>query len=351
MAETGESALVARNRQAALAGDAVAQYNLGNMYRLGYQVAADLGQAVHWLTLSARQGNADAVRTLEHLAAQGLLPSADGGSDPAVDALPPLPAPEPDADALEIGGSAPDPRILRAAAEAGDGEAQLALGNLCRDAGRDAEAAQWYGLAAAGGLPGGVFSLGVCHERGLGVTADMGKALDCYRRAAEAGLAEAQYNLGNLYLAGRGVAADAAQAAQWFERAAAAGLAAACFLLGVLSEQGRGVAQDAARAADLYARAAGQGLAEAQFNLANLLREGRGVEADAQEAAYFYRRAAEQGLAEAQLNLGLLLARGAGVPQDGAQALHWLRRAADGGNARAARLLARAPSGTGEGRP
>ena len=41
-------------------GDASAQYNLGDMYRIGYGVPQDDKTAVKWYTLAAEQGNANA---------------------------------------------------------------------------------------------------------------------------------------------------------------------------------------------------------------------------------------------------------------------------------------------------
>ena len=67
-----EPEIVTRYRALALENDPVAQYKLGDLFRLGYQVKRDLDEAVVWLVRSARQGNADAVKTLKKLAADGV---------------------------------------------------------------------------------------------------------------------------------------------------------------------------------------------------------------------------------------------------------------------------------------
>jgi TPR repeat protein len=79
----------------------------------------------------------------------------------------------------------------RPLAEAGDGEAQVALAGL-------------YGS-------------------GLGVPADLAEAARWYRRAAEQGEAIAQLNLGDLHARGAGVPRDLVQAYLWLSLAAAQG--------------------------------------------------------------------------------------------------------------------------------
>ena len=56
------------------AGDAIAQFNLGQMYRQGQGVAQDFVQAHKWLNLGATSGNADAVKNRD-LAASKMTPA------------------------------------------------------------------------------------------------------------------------------------------------------------------------------------------------------------------------------------------------------------------------------------
>lgn len=112
-----------------------------------------------------------------------------------------------------------------ALAEAGDADAQLALGQMYED-GRGGRpdypaAADWYARAARQGLPLAQHRLGQLYERGLGVARDYGAAAGWYRRAAEQGLDVAQYRLGYFYEKGLGVRRDVNQAVAWYERAAA----------------------------------------------------------------------------------------------------------------------------------
>jgi len=57
-------------RKAAEQGEAIAQFNLGNMYVQGHGVAKDYVQAHLWLSLSAAQGDEDAFKLRNRIARQ-----------------------------------------------------------------------------------------------------------------------------------------------------------------------------------------------------------------------------------------------------------------------------------------
>jgi TPR repeat protein len=64
-------------RALADAGDATAQLNLGQLYRLGQGVAADDRQAIRWYTLAARQGSETAQYNLLKMREEGRANHAD----------------------------------------------------------------------------------------------------------------------------------------------------------------------------------------------------------------------------------------------------------------------------------
>ncbi|CAA7623645.1 tetratricopeptide repeat protein [Magnetospirillum sp. UT-4] len=364
-----EPEIIAEFRRLAERGDAAAQFNLGEAYRLGNRIGRDVREAVRWFHHAAAQGHAQARRALDQLKSQGVdvSPPPDASApahrpqslDDLLDSLKPAAAPEgdgghelalappePDSDALDLGGGDEpvDTAAVSAAAEGGNTAAQVVMGNchrlglgVARD---DARAAEWYRRAAEAGDVRGQYALAQMYDQGLGVAASAAEALRWYLAAAQGGDAEAQFNLANMIRDGRGCRADPAVAAQWYRKAAAQGDPAALFALGALHESGSGVAADPARAVAYYRQAADKGDADAQFNLANLLRKGVGAEIDPTEAANLYRRAAQQGLAVAQYNYGLMLAAGTGVTRDPAAALMWLRAAARGGDPHARAMLA-----------
>ena len=135
-----EPEIVTRYREAAERGDAMAQFNLGDSYRLGYRVPRDLVEAVRWLTKAASQGHREAIKKLRQMQAEGiditpppemdaprrqqslddlldsLAPGAANEGDGGVDVL--LPDPEPETDPLYVAEDEVDLAALRAAANA-----------------------------------------------------------------------------------------------------------------------------------------------------------------------------------------------------------------------------------------
>lgn len=180
-----------------------------------------------------------------------------------------------------------------------------------------AAAYHWFSAAAAQGNADAQFSLGVMHERGLGVGQDYGAALRWYRKAAAGGKAEAEFNIGIMYANGLGVPRDYAKARDRYWAAAWAGLAEAQVNVGVLYANGQGVAQDYEEAAVWFDHAAKQGHAKGQFMLAQLYEHGYGVKPDVRLAMAWYRKAQGQGHAQATLALARIYEHGAeGVPAD-----------------------------------
>ena len=78
----------------------------------------------------------------------------------------------------------------------------------------------WTRLAEAG-QAASAFNLGVLHEKGLGVPADLAQAAAWYRRAARAGDIRAHLSLARMYEAGAGVPQSVEDARTWYERAVA----------------------------------------------------------------------------------------------------------------------------------
>jgi general secretion pathway protein G len=101
----------------------------------------------------------------------------------------------------------------------------------------------------------GYYSLGKCHEKGVGVSIDETKAQQLYSKAilpikelALSGNTVAQSFLGICYNHGRGVAKDENEALKWYRKAAEQGDAVAQYNLGVCYANGSGVAKDESEA-------------------------------------------------------------------------------------------------------
>ena len=143
-------------REAAKAGDPIAQRQLAELYYRGEGVEKDYGQAVHWSRAAAEQGDAEA---------QGFL-----------------------AGLYRIGAGVPP-----------DLDQSLS----------------WYRKAASQGHAVSQYHLGAAYDFGTGLPADRGQALRWYKRAADQGHHDAQYNLAVLYLTGDRARPSPAHGLKW----------------------------------------------------------------------------------------------------------------------------------------
>lgn len=213
-----------------------------------------------------------------------------------------------------------DPDTLRANAEAGDVEAELALANAYHTGDgvtqNYAEAALWAEKAAKQGNAAAQNLLGRYAFGGLGVEQDRTTALKWLRAAAEQGDAQHLYDLGVALESDSEGRTDPEAAVEAYEAAAALGHADAIVALGSMAQTGRGVPQDYARAKALYEKAAKAGHARAQNNLGLLYVRGNGVPQDYERAVSLFSAAAKQGLKPAMRNLGVMYENAFGVPVD-----------------------------------
>jgi localization factor PodJL len=113
------------------------------------------------------------------------------------------------------------------AGEAGLAPAQYRLGSIYekgmgveRDLGK---AQEWYGRAAEGGNVKAMHNLAVLHAEGAGGEPDLAKAASLFRQAAEHGVRDSQFNLAILHARGLGVPQDLIEAYKWFSVAAGSG--------------------------------------------------------------------------------------------------------------------------------
>lgn len=174
---------LARN---AIAGQAVAEHDLGTFFALGIEVPQSAEQAAYWYRRAADQGVANAAYNLGVLLERGLGVPRD-----------------PDAAVARF----------REAAEAGHAGALNALGlaylngsGVARD---PAEALIWFQRASAGGNPRGAYNVARLYESGDLGAPDLQTATGWYRVAAAAGNEQARAALARLQgNSGAGVASE-----------------------------------------------------------------------------------------------------------------------------------------------
>jgi TPR repeat protein len=286
--------------RARAAGDAVAQFNLGNMYFNGESAAQDLSEALKWYGRAAEQGFEPAEDSL-------------GGIYTTV---------------AECRNVAEGLKWYRLAAGQAFIPAEYHLGQFYENGGAGpenaTESAIWYQRAAEHVRAFAQSNPGTISQNGKGVSKDTADGLR---------LLLTEYAIGSMYAAGSGVPKNSAEAAQWYGRAAEQGLDSAQFQLGEMYAKGEGVAKDSAQAVKWFRMAAEQGNRLWQLKLGNKLFIGEGVPKDSAEAVKWFRMAAFQGNQSAQLMLGTIYETGAGVPKDDVEALAWFNiGAASGGD-------------------
>jgi len=117
--------------------------------------------------------------------------------------------------------------MLTPAAQEGDAEAALFLGNLYLYAnGMQPDyvlARRWLEVAAKEGRTDALYNLGAMYDKGIGMERDVQQALHWFTLAADQRDNQAQLNLALIYINGKGVERDPVLGEQWLRRAAANG--------------------------------------------------------------------------------------------------------------------------------
>ncbi len=212
-------------------------------------------------------------------------------------------------------------------AEAGDTEAQFALGKYCQEVVRDyATARKWCRMAAEKGHVEAQFELAEALIR-CGVSPskkEQDEAFQCLQKAVTKGHVRAMNQLGFCYMNAYGVAKDQAVASRWFLKAAEQGEPFSQYYLGRRCQVGIGNVQDEEEAVRWFRKAAEQDVMVAQEELGSRYATGTGLKQDLKEAAHWLQKSAERGYYKAQDELGLLYFEGKGVPQNYADAYFWM---------------------------
>ncbi|QCI68270.1 tetratricopeptide repeat protein [Phreatobacter stygius] len=176
------------------------------------------------------------------------------------------------------------------AAEQGFVRAKHNLGVLALQAGQREPAAEWFLTAAKEGWTPSLAAIGAMFE-GEG---NLRGALKFFEMAAEQGHADAQDALGRLLLADDDPELyEAARA--WSEKAADQGHSSAQTRLGTIYHEGLGVTRDPERSASWFLSAARQGHPGAQGMIGVALHLGIGIAADRVESAFWLSRSKAQG--------------------------------------------------------
>jgi|GEM_PF-3288478 len=187
---------------AATNGSRLGQVAAGLRYAQGVGISQNMLEASRWFREAANAGDANAQFNLGALHAAGAL---TGGTPDHAAALP----------------------WFEKAAAQGHPDAQYNLGlAAAQGLGREVDnavAARWFGAAASRGVADAQAGLAYLTYQGLGTPKDEQKAAELYAAAAEQGHLIAQNRLARLYVMGRGVPKDLAEAWKWHSLSQRAG--------------------------------------------------------------------------------------------------------------------------------
>ncbi len=193
---------------------------------------------------------------------------------------------------------------LRCAAVAGEPEAQYEYGRRLLTGQKGAirsykRAFRWFSKAAESREPRAMAAMGLCYERGIGVSRSLPKARRWYAAAVDAGNDDACHTLVQM----ESRSGNLPGALKWLER----------------------MADDDS--------------VPAQLILARMHLNGTAKNASVAEGIRYLRYAAMQGDGEACLMLSTCYATGKGVPKNEELMMGWLMNAAEAGNQTAVELL------------
>ena len=295
-------------RQAADAGDAEAQYALGNAYLNGELVEQSYAEALKYFALAAEQNSGEA-----YLAMAKMYENAIGVEKDAKKAV----------------------EYYTAAVNLNNAEAQYIVGNAYYQLRTNANYAVYCLRLSARQLnPNALYLMAKMYETGDVLGKNPQLAFLYYVAAADNGCDAAQYLVGQKYYFGQGVEKSSSKALPYFERAAANGNADAQYYAGITYYFGEGEypsfsKETYAKAAYYLKLSADQGNDFAQDWLGGMYASGTGVEQSYEQAAVYYALAAEQGYHTAQYHLGLLYRDGSLGAPDMGKAEEYLKKAAD----------------------
>ena len=146
-------------QKAAEQGYAAAQFAMGQMYAIGFTVPKDMSEAVKWYQKAAEQGHMEAI--------QKLALYYEGGN---------------------VENYSEAAKWYQKAVEQGDMSAMYTVGRCYEKAQNDAEAVRWYRKAAEQGIANAQWKLGHLYQYGsLAISEDKAEAIKWYRKAAEQG--------------------------------------------------------------------------------------------------------------------------------------------------------------------
>lgn len=213
---------------------------------------------------------------------------------------------------------------FKKAAEQGDAQSMNEMGACCWNNNEHAQAAQWYKKSAKAGYDWGVYNYAVCLEKGDGVEKNEAEAAEYYKMAAEQALPEAMNKLGLYYRRQK----EETLAAQWFREAADFCYADGMYNYALCLEVGEGIEKNPAEAIKYYEQAANDGHIESMNKAGEYFLQTKEYE----KAVAWFKTSADSGNDKGMYHYGRCLEKGHGVKKNTTEAIEYYKKAAALGN-------------------
>lgn len=294
-------------RNAAMKGSVEAQYLVGNCFENGMGVDRDFERSFYWYGRAAFSGSAQANCALGRFFADGIR----------------VPINETEA-----------ARYFQIAAELKDANGILRLAyhyNFGFGVVRDPQRAQ---ILAGGGLhtgdnedPSFQYSVGLCHQYGIGTPKSIKTALEWYKKSADQWYPPAWHKVGEHLLQDKSNPNHEKEAFKCLELASTCELPNSQCAFGECYRDGIGCKKDFKKAVDFFMQASKKGHYIAQCNLAKCYSRGEGVGKDLVKAAQYFELSAKKGFVYAQYNIANCFLDGIGVEKSMEEGIKWLLKA------------------------
>ena len=320
----------------ATSGDIVAMNKLGEMYRDGYKVDADLIEAENWFVKAANLGNIEAMMN------RGAMLIDKGDTDGAISVY---------QTAAEAGNQEAQIRVMELSGQLDDSvfaKAVDRLKELAEEGNTRAtfqyadallkgiavkqdrtSAHKWFLKGAKNDDLSSIFQVGIDYRDGIGVQKDAIEAEKWLTIAAERGHVRAMVELANMFRKGITANVDMGKAVHWLSEAAHSGDANSMNQLGMIYRDGQGVEKNASTSNMWLSMYAIQSRLKCVYNLAEILRQWNKSDNDYRESTEWHQIASEKGLASSSYLLGLMYRDGFVIQPDSQKALALFERASE----------------------
>jgi len=227
----------------------------------------------------------------------------------------------------------------------------LTTGHGAMSDGDYAEAAVQFKKGADAGYGPGLDALGFLHQMGQGVERNTDLAFDYYTKAARAEDLQGMFHVGACYSKGIGVKADQSKAIEWWQKAVETGRhASSAYNVGLRYEAGYGVMKDAKKAFEYLLIAAEENHLGGMYNIGVFTSYTSGPRQNKTEGCQWFinvtmgersQHKNDPVIGRAMTNLALCYLTGRGMKHDVAEGWRWLELAVtkNGDGAERARTL------------